>query len=250
MRSGPYATDARGVESIRFAQGASSGRWIGVEYQPMRLVFIGPPGAGKGTQAKLVSSARGIPHVSTGDMLRGAMAEGSPLGDQAAEFIRAGQLVPDEIMIGIIRDRLRRPDCRNGFVLDGFPRTLAQAEALERTLADLEQSLTAVVRFVCDEETVVKRICGRRVCRACSAIYHAEASPPGKDGVCDKCAGELIQRDDDREETVRRRLKVYHKQTAPLFDYYRRAGVLHEVTCEDGIEAVAQGVERELGSVR
>ena len=216
----------------------------------MRLVFVGPPGAGKGTQAKLVSAASGLPHISTGDMLRSAIAERSPLGDQAGEFTKSGQLVPDEIMIGIIHDRLRRPDCRNGFILDGFPRTLAQAEALECTLADLEQALTAVVSFACDDAAVVRRICGRRVCRDCGAIYHVEASPPTKDGVCDKCGGELYQRGDDLEDTVRRRLKVYHKQTVSLIDYYRRAGLLREITCDGGIEEVAQAVERELNTIR
>ena len=216
----------------------------------MRLVFLGPPGAGKGTQAKLVSAGRGIPHISSGDMLRAATAAGSPVGEQAAAYIQSGRLVPDEVMIGIIRERLGDPDCRNGFLLDGFPRTLAQAEALDRMLADLEQPLTAVISFSCDDEEVVRRICGRRVCRSCNAIYHVEASAPRKANVCDKCGGELYQRGDDQEDTVRRRLKVYQKQTAKLVDYYRRAGLLRGIACDSGIDAVAEAVERELASIR
>ena len=216
----------------------------------MRLVFLGPPGAGKGTQAKLVAASRGMPHISTGDMLRTAMAEGSPLGEQAGEFINSGRLVPDEVMIGIIRDRLGRADCRHGFLLDGFPRTLAQAEALDQMLADVERPLTSVVCFTCGDGEVVRRICGRRVCRACGAIYHVAANPPSKAGVCDKCGGELYQRDDDKEDTVRRRLKVYQKQTSSLIDYYRRAGLLREIVCDGGIDAVAQAADRELASIR
>jgi adenylate kinase len=192
----------------------------------MRLIFLGPPGAGKGTQAAVVRERFGVAHISTGDILREEVRRGSDLGLTARSYMDAGKLVPDEVIIGMMGERLQAPDCSGGFLLDGFPRTVPQAEALEALLLRLGLPLDAVVLFEIDDEDVVRRLAGRRVCSSCGAIYNAHFRPPKVEGICDACGGPVVQRDDDREETVRGRLSVYHGQTAPLIDYYRTAGLL------------------------
>ena len=194
-----------------------------------RMVFLGPPGAGKGTQASLLKSKYGIAHISTGDILREAVKKGTELGKKAKEYMDRGLLVPDEIIIGIIEERLAEPDAQKGFILDGFPRTIHQAEALDRLLEKKRISLNAVFLFNANKETILERLTGRRVCKKCGALYHIRYSPPKIEGVCDKCGGELYQRDDDKEETILRRLDVYRNQTEPLIDHYRKKGILIEL---------------------
>lgn len=208
----------------------------------MNLILLGAPGAGKGTQAKIIMDKYGIPQISTGDMLREAVAKGTELGKKAKEFMTQGKLVPDEIVIGIVRERLAQKDCEKGFILDGFPRTLAQAEALDKMLAEMGKKIDAVINVNVPEEEVVKRIVNRRTCRNCGAIYHLIYNPPKKPGVCDKCGGELYQRDDDKEETVRERYRVYKKNTEPLIDYYKKKGILYDV---DGTKDI-DGVKKEI----
>ena len=200
----------------------------------LRMILMGPPGAGKGTQAKRLEKKLKIPHISTGDMLRQAVAEGTELGRRAQEFMRAGQLVPDEIMIGLVKERLNRADCQGGFILDGFPRTVAQAEALERAGIEVDH----VLEFVVPDSEVVRRLTGRRVCPKCGAVYHIEFNPPKVDEKCDNCGSTLIIREDDREETVRRRLEVYHSQTTPLLDFYRERGLLREINSSGSVDEV------------
>lgn len=210
----------------------------------MRLVFLGPPGAGKGTQARALAQEWGVPHIATGDMLRDAAAAGTPLGRQARAFMERGALVPDDVIIGLIAERLAEPDAKRGFVLDGFPRTIPQAEALDRLLAEREQGLDRVIYFDVPEDELLRRLTGRRSCPACQATYHVTANPPRRPGVCDRCGTELVQRPDDREDTVRTRLKVYAEQTAPLLEHYRRRGVLATVAGVGAIEAVRDAVRR------
>lgn len=195
----------------------------------MRVILLGPPGAGKGTQAKLLVDRLQIPQISTGDMLRAAVKDGTPLGQQAKAFMDRGALVPDDVIIGLVRERLQRADCARGYILDGFPRTVAQAEALEKTLADLRLSLDHVLCLDVPSEDLVVRIAGRRTCRQCGAMSHVRFSPTKREGVCDACGGETYQRDDDREETVRRRLAVYADQTAPLVRFYDGRGLLRRI---------------------
>lgn len=204
----------------------------------MNLILLGAPGAGKGTQAKFIVEKYGIPQISTGDMLREAVAKGTELGKKAKEFMSQGKLVPDEIVIGIVKERLRQKDCEGGFILDGFPRTIAQAEALDRIMAEMGRKIDAVINISVPEEEIVRRIVNRRICRECGAIYHLIYDPPKRPGICDKCGGELYQRDDDREEVVRQRFAVYRKSTQPLIDYYRKRGVLYEVDGTKDIESV------------
>jgi adenylate kinase len=207
----------------------------------MNLVFLGPPGSGKGTQARLLQEREGIPRISTGDILRAAVAAGTPLGRQAAGYLARGELVPDDIMIAVVEDRLRQPDTRRGFVLDGFPRTRAQADALDRILAAQGRRLDAVVYFQVSDTTVVRRLAGRRVCRAAGHIYHVEFHPPRVPGRCDLDGSPLDQREDDREETVRRRLEVYRRETEPLAEYYRSRGIF-TVVDEGDVETVYRRV--------
>ena len=192
----------------------------------MNVVFLGPPGAGKGTQAKAICEKFGVPHISTGDILREAVAEGSDLGLEAKSYMDSGGLVPDDLVVSMVAERLGRDDCAEGFVLDGFPRTIAQAEALEETLETNNMRVDCVVFFEVDDEQVVGRLSGRRTCRQCGENYHLSFMPPTEKGICDKCGGELYQRDDDRAETVRERLSVYYAQTADVVTYYDERGLL------------------------
>ncbi len=214
----------------------------------MRVILLGPPGAGKGTQAQRLTQTLGIPQVSTGDILRAAVAAGTPLGREAKATMDQGALVPDGVVIGIIRERLAAPDCARGYILDGFPRTAAQAEALGETLQALGTPLTAVLSITVDSEELVRRLSGRRTCGTCGAAYHLETAPPRRAGLCDRCGGALLQREDDREETIRKRLAVYREQTAPLVAYYRGRGLLREVDGRGDIDDVFARVCRLLGA--
>jgi adenylate kinase len=192
----------------------------------VRVVLVGPPGAGKGTQAQFVASHLSVPQISTGDIFRANVSQGTPLGKQAKEYMDAGDLVPDEITVGMVRDRLGEPDAKTGFLLDGFPRTVPQAEQLDELLADMGTKLDVVLELVVEDDEVVRRLSGRRTCRNCGHIWHVDFDPPTKEGVCDICGGELFQRDDDKADTIRHRLEVYAEQTAPLIAYYARSGIL------------------------
>ncbi len=209
----------------------------------MNVILLGPPGGGKGTQAKRIVEKYGIPHIATGDILRDAVAKGTELGKKAKEYMDRGELVPDEIVIGIVKERLKQPDCEKGFLLDGFPRTIKQAEALDEMLKELGKKIDAVIYIDVPEEEVVKRIAYRRVCRNCGAVYNLIYSPPKEDNKCDKCGGELYQRDDDREEVVRQRFKVYMENTAPLIEYYERRGILYRVDGTKSIDEVWQQID-------
>lgn len=204
----------------------------------MNLILLGAPGAGKGTQAKIITDNFKIPQISTGDMLREAVAKGTELGKKAKEFMNQGKLVPDEVVIGIVKERLKQKDCENGFILDGFPRTIAQAEALDRIMAEFGKRIDAVININVPEEEVVRRIVNRRICKKCGAIYHLIYDPPKKSGICDKCGGELYQRDDDKEAIVRERFGIYKKNTEPLIDYYKKKGILYDVDGTKDIEKV------------
>ncbi len=203
----------------------------------MNLILLGPPGAGKGTQAKRLVSELGIPQISTGDMLREAVKAGSPMGLKAKSYMDSGALVPDEVVVGIVEERIQQPDCARGFMLDGFPRTTAQADALSAMMQKKGIKLDHVVCLEADKEELVRRLSGRRTCRQCMAPYHVMFNPPAKEGVCDQCGGELYQRDDDKEEAIRARLVTYEKQTQPLIAYYKTRGVLRLV---DGLGAVEE----------
>ena len=209
----------------------------------MKLILLGPPGAGKGTQAKMLMEKFSIPQISTGDMLRAAVKDGTLMGQKAKEFMDAGGLVPDEVVVGIVRDRLQETDCDNGFILDGFPRTVAQADALQSSFQVMGKELDRVISLEVDTEALVERLNGRRTCRDCGRGYHVEFDPSQQAEICDSCGGALIQRDDDKEETIRKRLQVYAEQTAPLISYYQDAGVLMEL---DGMLPIPQVQEKML----
>lgn len=206
----------------------------------MRIVLVGPPGAGKGTQAQLIAERLSIPHISTGDIFRANVKQETELGKLAKQYMDRGDLVPDEVTIAMVRDRLAQPDAKTGFLLDGFPRNVSQAETLKKILAeDFGQKLDRVLELGVDEEEVVKRLSGRRTCRQCGRISHvANAADP--DGVCSNCGGELYQRDDDKEETIRRRLEVYKEQTAPLVSFYRDEGILVSINATGPVEEVTR----------
>jgi adenylate kinase len=207
----------------------------------MRIVLVGPPGAGKGTQAAYLAKELSVPHISTGDLFRANISQGTPLGRQAEAFTRAGELVPDEVTIGMVKERLGQPDTANGFLLDGFPRNLSQAKALDGILADREISLDGVLDLEVPEDEVVKRIAGRRICRNDgSHVFHITYSPPEADGACDDCGGELFQRDDDSEETVRHRLDVYHRETEPIIDYYKQQGPVATISALGKVSEVTR----------
>lgn len=212
----------------------------------MRLIFLGPPGAGKGTVATRIQETRGIVHISTGDILRENVKQGTPLGKLAERYMRAGDLVPDDIIVEMVKNRLQEPDCGRGFILDGFPRTLQQAEALDRILEESGLRLDAVILLEVNDETVVRRLSGRRVCPKCGAIYNISFTPPKVDSLCDHCGEKIIQRDDDKEEVVRQRLAVYKRQTAPLIDYYLRKGILRKVDAARGSDEVVAAIEGTL----
>lgn len=195
----------------------------------MRIVFLGAPGAGKGTQARLLAEKFGIPQISTGDILRAAVKNGTPLGLEAKRYMDAGNLVPDETMCGLIRDRLAEPDAQAGFLLDGFPRTVTQADSLDATLEEIGKPLQLAIDLVVPEDELVARLTGRRVCRECGASFHVMFNPPAKEGQCDMCAGALYQRVDDAADTVKNRLEVYQRQTAPITAHYAKAGILRTV---------------------
>lgn len=208
----------------------------------MRAILMGPPGAGKGTQAAVLVDKYQIPHISTGDMFRAAIKDGTALGLKAKEFMDAGSLVPDEVTIGIVAERLAKADCKNGFLLDGFPRTIAQADALDKILVDLHMKLDGVINIEVDEAKLLERLTGRRICRRCGATYHMVFNPPNSSGSCDKCGGELYQRSDDTLETAKNRLDVYNSQTQPLIEYYQGQGVLKEINGDQEISKVLEDI--------
>ncbi len=214
----------------------------------LKVVLLGPPGAGKGTQAAAIRERFGVPHVSTGEMLREAIAAGTPLGKRVKAIVESGSLVPDEVVSEVVAERLGREDARKGFLLDGFPRTLRQAEALQNVMDARGESLDAVVRIRLDDEEVVGRLSGRRTCAACGAPCHVTYSPPRAAGVCDACGGALRQRDDDREEVIRKRLAVYHEQTAPLAEHYRALGLLRDVEGHGAVGDVTRRIFEALGA--
>ena len=209
----------------------------------MKLIMLGAPGAGKGTQAAIFSERLGIPTISTGNILRSAVKNGTSVGLQAKSYMDAGKLVPDEVIIGIVAERLAESDCQGGYILDGVPRTIAQAEALEKAGVQFDCVLSIEV----SDQEIQRRMSGRRACTACGATYHVEAAPPKTEGVCDACGGALVQRDDDKPETVQKRLNVYHDQTQPLIDYYAKAGVLREVDGTKNMEEVFNDITAILG---
>lgn len=211
----------------------------------MNLILLGPPGAGKGTQAKLLIKKFGIPQISTGDILRAAVKEQTPMGLKAKAFMDEGALVPDDVVVGIVSERLGKGDCDAGFILDGFPRTVAQADALKVMLAGLGKSIEHVFSMTVDKEELLQRITGRRTCKGCGKGYHVTYDPPAVATVCDDCGGELFQRDDDREDTMRKRLDVYELQTSPLIEYYGRASILRTV---DGVGSI-DGIQQQILSI-
>ncbi|AZS17430.1 adenylate kinase [Paenibacillus motobuensis] len=208
----------------------------------MNVLFMGPPGAGKGTQAEVIVNEFGIPHISTGDAFRLAMKQGTPVGMKAKEYIDKGLLVPDDVTVGIVRERLQQSDCENGFLLDGFPRTLSQAEALEELLNELGRKLEHVINLKVDRDKLMARLTGRRICKSCGSTYHVIFNPPAQEGVCDKCGGELYQRSDDNEESVGTRLDEYINKTAPLLKFYEDKGLLRQVDGEQEIDSVSKEI--------
>ncbi|KML36688.1 adenylate kinase [Cytobacillus firmus] len=216
----------------------------------MNLVLMGLPGAGKGTQAEKIVQKYGIPHISTGDMFRAAIKDETDLGLKAKSFMDKGELVPDEVTIGIVRERLSKDDCEKGFLLDGFPRTVAQADALENILSDLNKKINYVVNIDVDQSILMERLTGRRICKDCGATYHLVFNPPAKDGVCDRCGGELYQRADDNEATVQNRLDVNIKQTKPLLDFYETKGYLRNIDGQQDINKVFSDLDALLGGLQ
>jgi len=216
----------------------------------LNLILLGPPGAGKGTQAERLREDFGLPHISTGDMLRAQVSEGTELGKQAQRYMSAGELVPDEVIIGMIRERIGAPDARDGFLLDGFPRNTEQADALGEALEALERRLLAVLLIEVSDEELVRRLAGRRVCLKNGHVYHLEFDPPKHEGICDQDGSRLIQRDDDQEETIRKRLQVYHEQTAPLIDYYEQAGLLRRFDGRRSANDVNDHIRATLATLR
>ena len=215
----------------------------------MNLVLMGLPGAGKGTQAEQIVDKYKIPHISTGDMFRSAIKEGTDLGLQAKSFMDKGELVPDEVTIGIVRERLSKDDCEIGFLLDGFPRTVPQAEALENILSDLNRKIDFVINIDVEKELLMERLTGRRICKSCGSTYHLVFNPPASEGICDRCNGELYQRADDNEETVQNRLEVNLKQTKPLLDFYETKGYLRNINGQQDIRKVFADLDELLGSL-
>jgi adenylate kinase len=213
----------------------------------VRVVLVGPPGAGKGTQAQFIASHLSIPKISTGDIFRANVSGGTELGRRAQAYMERGDLVPDEITIAMVTDRLQEDDAQAGFLLDGFPRNVPQAETLKKLLAGWDTRLDVVLELVVDDDEVVRRLSGRRTCRRCGRVWHVNFDPPARPGICDVCGGELFQRDDDREETIRHRLEVYQQQTAPLVSYYADEGILLGIDATGPVEEVT---ERALAALR
>lgn len=213
----------------------------------MKIVLLGPPGAGKGTQADILVKRLLVPHISTGDMFRAAISNGTELGKEAKSYMDKGQLVPDIVTVGIIKDHISMSDCREGFLLDGFPRTLPQAEALDSLMEEMSTSLDAVLNISVPLDRLIDRLTGRRMCRNCGTIYHLLYNAPEVENVCDACGGELYQRDDDKEATVKSRLEVYEAQTAPLISYYEQKGILHTINGDQPINAVTAQLGEALG---
>ena len=213
----------------------------------MNIILLGPPGAGKGTQAKMIAETFSLPHISTGDMFRETAASGSELGKKLQSFMSKGALVPDDVVIEIVKNRLSKPDSAKGFLLDGFPRTTAQAEALDKSLLESSRKIDYVFSISLKDEIIIKRLSSRRVCLSCGASYNTITQPVKAEGICDKCSGQVIQRSDDNPETIKNRLKVYKDQTSPLVAYYKKAGVLREV---DGSGTVEEVFKRIRGLVK
>ncbi len=214
----------------------------------MKIIMLGAPGAGKGTQAKKIAEKYQIPHISTGDIFRSNIKEGTELGMKAKSYMDQGALVPDEITIGMLLDRIQKEDCQNGYVLDGFPRTIPQAESLTKALENMGQKVDFAVNVDVPDENIVNRMSGRRACLSCGATYHIVYNPPKQEGICDVCQKELVLRDDDKPETVQKRLAVYHEQTQPLIDYYKEAGVLAEVDGTQDMDQVFSDIVAVLGA--
>lgn len=215
----------------------------------MNLVLMGLPGAGKGTQAEKIVEKYNIPHISTGDMFRAAIKDGTELGLQAKSFMDKGALVPDEVTIGIVKDRLSKDDCEKGFLLDGFPRTVAQAAALDEMLSELNRPIDYVINVDVDKDILMERLTGRRICKECGATYHLVFNPPAEEGVCTRCGGELYQRADDNAETVQNRLEVNLAQTKPLLSFYEDKGTLRNINGQQDINVVFEDIEKLLGSL-
>ena len=214
----------------------------------MNLVLLGAPGAGKGTQAERLCKVLNIPTISTGNILRAAVKNGTPTGKQAEAYMKAGKLVPDDVIIGIIHDRLDEDDCKNGYILDGFPRTIPQAESLTEALAANGEAIDFALNVDVPDANIVNRMAGRRACLKCGATYHIQFAAPKKEGICDKCGSELVLRDDDKPETVQKRLEIYHDQTHPLIEYYEKKGVLHTVDGTQTMEDVFKNITDILGA--
>lgn len=213
----------------------------------MKIIMLGAPGAGKGTQAKMIAAKYDIPHISTGDIFRANIKNGTELGKKAKEYMDAGNLVPDELVVDLVIDRFKDDDCANGYVLDGFPRTIPQAEALDAALSKIGESIDYVIDVDVPDANIIKRMGGRRTCPSCDSIYHVDHMPPKVEGKCDKCGGDLIIREDDKEETVKNRLAVYHEQTQPLKDYYDKQGIVHSVDGTIDRKDVFAMIEKILG---
>ena len=213
----------------------------------MKIIMLGAPGAGKGTQAKMIADKYKVPHVSTGDIFRANIKNGTELGKEAKQYMDKGLLVPDELTVKILLDRVAQADCENGYVLDGFPRTIAQAEVLDKALTELGDKIDYAIDVNVPDENIIKRMSGRRACLACGATYHIEHIPPKKEGVCDRCGEALVLRDDDKEETVKNRLNVYHEQTQPLIEYYTGKGILKEVDGTVPMDQVFEAITDILG---
>lgn len=214
----------------------------------MKIIMLGAPGAGKGTQAKKIAEKYGIPHISTGDIFRANIKNGTELGKKAKTYMDQGLLVPDELVVDLVVDRVNQEDCGNGYVLDGFPRTIPQAEALDKALSEMGQKMDYAINVEVPDENIINRMSGRRACVGCGATYHIKYNPPKTEGICDACGEKLILRDDDKPETVQKRLGVYHDQTQPLIDYYGKAGVLKEVDGTVDMEEVFQAIVNILGA--
>ena len=214
----------------------------------MRIILLGPPGAGKGTQAAGIVEKYNIPHISTGDIFRKNIKEGTDLGKKAKEYMDQGLLVPDELTVGLVTDRITQDDCKNGFMLDGFPRNVAQAQQLGQYLNSVDLALDRVINIEVDKDILVGRAVGRRICKSCGATYHVEFNPPKVDGTCDVCGGELYQRADDNEETVSKRIQVYLDETKPLADYYSNEGIIANINGEQSIDKVFEDIVAALGS--